>query len=223
MPVHDQGRVDGPRHALGDLRRQLVHGGAVAFHHAGLEEGFRLTGRADVVLANIISDVLCIYADNLVDSVSPGGRGPAPLRGEEMCAFQSKGLQKGSPRVTGAEGTASGAAVAARHRARLVERVGELAGDKSLAEADLAREVALLADRLDISEEITRLDSHLGQLGTVLSRGGSVGRQLDFLAQEFFREANTVGSKCNDADVAHLVVDLKTHVERMREQVQNIE
>ena len=115
------------------------------------------------------------------------------------------------------------AGAATRHRARLVERVGELAGDKSLAEADLAREVALLADRLDISEEITRLDSHLGQLGAVLSRGGSVGRQLDFLAQEFFREANTVGSKCNDADVAHLVVDLKTHVERMREQVQNIE
>ncbi len=115
------------------------------------------------------------------------------------------------------------AGAAARHRARLVERVGELAGDKSLAEADLAREVALLADRLDISEEITRLGSHLGQLRSVLSGGGSVGRQLDFLAQEFFREANTVGSKCNDADVAHLVVDLKTHVERLREQVQNIE
>ncbi len=115
------------------------------------------------------------------------------------------------------------AGAAARHRARLVERVGELAGDKSLAEADLAREVALLADRLDISEEITRLGSHLGQLRSVLSGGGSVGRQLDFLAQEFFREANTVGSKCNDAEVAHLVVDLKTHVERLREQVQNIE
>jgi uncharacterized protein (TIGR00255 family) len=57
----------------------------------------------------------------------------------------------------------------------------------------------------------------------VLSSGGSVGRQLDFLAQEFFREANTVGSKCNDAEVAHLVVELKTHVERLREQVQNIE
>lgn len=115
------------------------------------------------------------------------------------------------------------AAAATGHRARLVERISELAGDKSLAEADLAREVALLADRLDISEEITRLESHLVQLRGVLSGGGSVGRQLDFLAQEFFREANTVGSKCNDADVAHLVVDLKTHVERLREQVQNIE
>jgi uncharacterized protein (TIGR00255 family) len=115
------------------------------------------------------------------------------------------------------------AGAAVRHRARLVERVGELAGDKGLEEADLAREIALLADRLDISEEIARLDSHLAQLRAVLSSGGSVGRQLDFLAQEFFREANTVGSKCNDAEVAHLVVELKTHVERLREQVQNIE
>lgn len=113
--------------------------------------------------------------------------------------------------------------VAASHRAKLVDRVGELAGDTQISEADLAREIALLADRLDVSEEITRLGSHLDQLGTVLNKGGAVGRQLDFLAQEFFREANTIGSKCSDADVAHLVVDLKTHVERLREQVQNIE
>ena len=112
---------------------------------------------------------------------------------------------------------------AERHRTRLLDRVRELAGDTSISETDLAREVALLAERLDISEELTRLESHLDQLRSVLEGGGAVGRQLDFLAQEFFREANTVGSKCNDADVAHLVVDLKTHVERLREQVQNIE
>jgi uncharacterized protein (TIGR00255 family) len=109
------------------------------------------------------------------------------------------------------------------HRAKLLERVGELAGDTQLSESDLAREIALLADRLDVSEEIARLGSHLDQLGAVLSKGGAVGRQLDFLAQEFFREANTIGSKCSDAEVAHLVVDLKTQVERLREQVQNIE
>ena len=113
--------------------------------------------------------------------------------------------------------------VAERHRGRLLERVRELSGDASVAEADLAREVALLADRLDVSEEVTRLQSHLEQLEKVLAGGGPVGRQLDFLAQEFFREANTVGSKCNDAEVAHLVVDLKTQVERLREQVQNVE
>jgi uncharacterized protein (TIGR00255 family) len=76
---------------------------------------------------------------------------------------------------------------------------------------------------MDVGEELTRLDSHLFQLRTLVSEGGQVGRKLDFLAQEFFREANTTGAKCNDAQVAHLVVDLKTHIERLREQVQNVE
>lgn len=110
-----------------------------------------------------------------------------------------------------------------RHRARLVERVRDLAGDTTITEADLAREVALLADRLDVAEEIARLRSHIDQLDALLSKGGAIGRKLDFLAQEFFREANTIGSKCSDSAVAHLVVDLKTQVERLREQVQNVE
>lgn len=88
---------------------------------------------------------------------------------------------------------------------------------------DLARELALLAERTDVSEEISRLDSHLGQLEAILSKGGGVGRKLDFLVQELYREANTIGSKAGDAQVAHAVVELKTHIERVREQVQNIE
>ena len=92
-----------------------------------------------------------------------------------------------------------------------------------VSERDLARELALIADRVDVSEETARLRSHLQQLARVLEKGGSVGRQLDFLTQEFFREANTTGAKCNDAQVAHLVVELKTHIERLREQVQNVE
>jgi uncharacterized protein (TIGR00255 family) len=103
-------------------------------------------------------------------------------------------------------------------RARLAELIGA-----SVPAADLAREAALIADRMDVGEELTRLDSHLFQLRTLVSEGGQVGRKLDFLAQEFFREANTTGAKCNDAQVAHLVVDLKTHIERLREQVQNVE
>ncbi len=108
------------------------------------------------------------------------------------------------------------------HAEALRARVGELVG-QAVPAADLAREVALLADRMDVSEELTRLDSHVHQLRALLAEGGSVGRKLDFLAQELFREANTTGAKCNDAAVAHCVVDLKTHIERLREQVQNIE
>jgi len=89
--------------------------------------------------------------------------------------------------------------------------------------ADLARELALLAERTDVSEEISRLDSHIGQVNAVLEKGGEVGRKLDFLVQELYREANTIGSKAGDAKVAHAVVELKTHIERVREQVQNVE
>ena len=110
------------------------------------------------------------------------------------------------------------------HHENLRKRVAELIGDKSSIPAnDLAREVALIADRLDVSEELTRLESHLGQLRTLKARNGSIGRQLDFLVQEFLREANTIGSKCSDAAVAHAVVELKTSIERLREQVQNVE
>ena len=112
-----------------------------------------------------------------------------------------------------------------QHQAGLRKRVAELMGvDRtSLAPSDLARELALIAERLDVSEETVRLNSHLGQLRRLLEKGGLLGRKLDFLVQEFFREANTVGSKCNDAKLAMEVVDLKTHIERLREQVQNIE
>lgn len=110
------------------------------------------------------------------------------------------------------------------HQENLTRRVAELIGEKAvIAPQDLAREVALLADRLDVSEEIARLSSHLGQLSVLTKKSGSVGRQLEFLIQEFLREANTIGSKCNDATVAHVVVELKTSIERLREQVQNVE
>lgn len=113
--------------------------------------------------------------------------------------------------------------VKAAHAA-LVRRVGEiLGGDHRVPEEDLARELALIADRVDVSEELARLASHLEQLQKHLDKGGSAGRKLDFLVQEMFRETNTVGSKCSDAKVAHQVVEMKTLLERLREQVQNVE
>ncbi len=108
--------------------------------------------------------------------------------------------------------------------AALTRRVEELlAGRATLAHGDLAREVALIADKLDVAEELTRLRSHFAQFDAILARSGPVGRQLDFLVQELLRESNTIGSKCVDAEVAHAVVEMKTAIERLREQVQNIE
>ena len=114
-------------------------------------------------------------------------------------------------------------AVAEQHAA-LKLRVAELLdGRPAPSDADLARELALLADRSDVNEELARLASHIEQLRHLLARPGPVGRQLDFLVQEFLREANTIGSKAGDAQIAHRVVELKTWIERLREQVQNVE
>jgi len=112
--------------------------------------------------------------------------------------------------------------VKARQR-DLSKRVATLIEERGSLDKDLAREVSILADKLDVSEEVVRLESHVERMSAQLDKGGELGRQLDFLVQEMFREGNTIGSKCNDAKVAHMVVDMKTHIERMREQVQNVE
>jgi len=104
----------------------------------------------------------------------------------------------------------------------LLDRASGASSDR-LSPVDLAREFALLADRLDVSEEIVRLQSHLDQFRALLGELGPAGRKLDFLVQEMLREVNTIGSKCSDAQVAHRVVEMKTLVERLREQVQNLE
>jgi len=113
--------------------------------------------------------------------------------------------------------------VVAAHHAALLARVNELTAGVEVIEGDLAREMALIADKTDVSEELSRLEAHLEALDDALAKGGAIGRQLDFLVQELNREANTIGSKANDAEVAHAVVDLKTSIERVREQVQNVE
>lgn len=106
---------------------------------------------------------------------------------------------------------------------RLKERVAQLAGESGVDEARLAQEIALLADRSDITEELVRFGSHLQQFDETLLMEEPVGRKLDFLLQELNREVNTVGSKANDAEIASCVVQLKAELEKIREQVQNIE
>ncbi|HEX9241963.1 MAG TPA: YicC/YloC family endoribonuclease [Anaeromyxobacter sp.] len=108
-------------------------------------------------------------------------------------------------------------------RARLSERVEELTRGVPLDPARLAQEVALLADRTDVTEEVTRLGSHLDQARALLRSGEPAGRKLDFLVQEMHREVNTVGSKSQSAEIAAIVVSAKAEVERLREQVQNVE
>ena len=108
---------------------------------------------------------------------------------------------------------------------RLRKRVDTLLAEAKLRldEEPLAREVAVLADRSDISEEIARLDAHLEQFRQICETEGQAGRRLDFLSQEMLREANTVASKAVDADIVRRVVDMKCLIERLKEQIQNVE
>jgi len=112
-----------------------------------------------------------------------------------------------------------------RYRHRLHERVQQLLAEHgfTVQPADLLREVAIFAERVDVGEEIVRLESHLDQFLRTLQEPESPGRKLDFLCQEMFRETNTIGAKAQDASIAQAVVEIKTLVEKIRELVQNVE
>lgn len=109
------------------------------------------------------------------------------------------------------------------YRARLEARMSEVLSNTQLEPSRILTEAAIFADKVAVDEETVRLRSHIGQLREMLSKGGATGRKLDFLIQEFNREANTIGSKCSDIDISRQVVDIKAEIEKIREQVQNIE
>lgn len=106
---------------------------------------------------------------------------------------------------------------------KLVERVHDLLGDVTLDEGRILHEVAIYADKVAVAEETVRLRSHISQLRDFISSDEAVGRKLDFLIQEINRETNTIGSKCNDVEIARKVVEVKAEIEKIREQIQNIE
>lgn len=118
---------------------------------------------------------------------------------------------------------ARAAGVPTRYREQLLKRLEESGLPLPLDDERIIKEIALFADRCDVSEESTRLLSHLDQFERICDKPEAVGRTLDFLCQEIFRELNTTGSKANDAELAQLVVTAKTELEKIREQVQNIE
>ena len=109
------------------------------------------------------------------------------------------------------------------YRARLEAKLREVLTNTAIDESRILTEAAIFADKVAVDEETVRLRSHLNQMNAMLDAGGAVGRKLDFLLQEMNREANTIGSKCTDVAVARIVVDIKAELEKIREQVQNVE
>jgi uncharacterized protein (TIGR00255 family) len=113
--------------------------------------------------------------------------------------------------------------VVTNYQEKITKRIAELLGEVNLDPNRLAQEVAIFADRSDISEELVRLESHLQQFLVTLKLNEPIGRKLDFLIQELNREINTIGSKANDLQIAQIVIDFKTELEKLREQIQNLE
>ena len=109
------------------------------------------------------------------------------------------------------------------YRARLEQKMAEVLGTAGIDESRILTEAAVFADHIAVDEETVRLRSHIAQLKTMINGGSPIGRKIDFLVQEFNREANTIGSKCQNSEIAHVVVDLKSEIEKIREQIQNIE
>lgn len=109
------------------------------------------------------------------------------------------------------------------YRERLEEKIKELLGDKEIDEQRLLTETAIFADKVAVAEETVRLKSHIKALRELFETGGPIGRKIDFIVQEMNRETNTIGSKAQDIEIAHIVVDIKAEIEKIREQIQNIE
>ena len=118
---------------------------------------------------------------------------------------------------------ARGPEILCAYRERLMQRMRELLEDTQIEENRIAAEVVLFADKICTDEETVRLHSHIKNMKEVLETGNGIGRKLDFIAQEMNREANTILSKANDLEVSNIAIDLKTEIEKIREQIQNIE
>ena len=176
-----------------------------------------------------------ISMDEVVVDVDEAWRGVSPALEAALVQFQAMRAREGGDlkrdleeRLTGLGGLVERIARGAerrpeRYRELLDRRLREAGLDVQADDERVIKEIALFADRCDISEELTRLDSHLAKFREYLDGAEPPGRALDFLCQEIHRECNTIGSKANDAGVAQLVVRAKSELEKIREQVQNIE
>jgi uncharacterized protein (TIGR00255 family) len=209
---------------------------ARAAYRAMLELRDELAPRSEVPLAAIFAlpSVLAATSQSDTEALSQSLRGGLMqaiedldrMRQREGDALRRELVQRlESARRLRAEFASRAENVVTAYRTRLRERLERLLGDTGVAldAGRLEAELAVMADRSDVTEELVRLGSHFDQFEQLLDSGESVGRRLDFLLQEIGREANTIGAKSQDASLSHLVVELKAEVERMREQVQNVE
>lgn len=155
--------------------------------------------------------------------------GAALARYDEMRALEGEKLEKDvlsrldTIEALVAKVEEDSAGRVARYTEKLAERLKEVLQDTNIEEARMLTEAAIFADKTAVDEETVRLRSHLAQFRQIIADGGQVGRKLDFLTQEVNRETNTIGSKCQEVEITRCVVDMKAEIEKIREQIQNLE
>ncbi len=218
-------------------------GGSLALNEARLSSLQEKLPQLEAVFGQRITPSLdALLRLGILEEVTDASIAPAdawaaaePALREALAAFSTLRAQEGEnlcrdllTRVAAlrrfrTELMARASGVVARHREALMKRLADSGLELPMDDERLIKEIALFADKCDVSEEMTRLASHLDQFEHICAKDEPVGRTLDFLCQEIFRELNTTGSKANDAELAQLVVSAKTELEKIREQVQNVE
>lgn len=213
------------------VNEPLLKGYIDALNH--IAEEFNIPNELNALSVSRFPDVLSVEKKELdADAVAEGIRNIAE---QALCDFDAMREREGNKLredvlnkletidklVTVIEENAP--KTVAEYREKLTQKLNEVLGTAGIDETRILTEAAIFADKVAVDEETVRLRSHMAQLKSMLEGGSPIGRKIDFLLQEFNREANTTGSKCQNADIAHVVVDLKSEIEKIREQIQNIE
>ncbi len=213
------------------VNEPLLKGYIDALNH--IAEEFNIPNELNALSVSRFPDVLSVEKKELdADAVAEGIRSIAE---QALCDFDAMREREGDKLredvlnkletidklVTIIEENAP--KTVAEYREKLTQKLNEVLGTAGIDETRILTEAAIFADKVAVDEETVRLRSHMAQLKSMLAGGSPIGRKIDFLLQEFNREANTTGSKCQNADIAHVVVDLKSEIEKIREQIQNIE
>ncbi len=198
-----------------------------------ISDKYGLPNDASVMSISRLPDVLSVEKKELdSDAVAEGMRSIAE---QALCDFDRMRIIEGEKlkddvltKLENIEGYVSvieqsSPITVKEYRERLLGKLNEVLGSSGIDESRILTEAAIFADKVAVDEETVRLRSHISQLRQMLETGSPIGRKIDFLLQEFNREANTTGSKCQNSEIAHVVVDLKSEIEKIREQIQNIE
>ena len=213
------------------VNEALLRGYLEALQH--IAEEYHLPNDASALSVSRFPDVLTVEKKDLdADAISAGILDIAENALKDFDAMRLREGEKLREDVLSRLGTIRALVetvekespkTAAAYRARLEAKMAEVLGSAGIDENRILAEAAIFADHIAVDEETVRLRSHMSQLETMINGNSPTGRKIDFLIQEFNREANTIGSKCQSSDIAHTVVDLKSEIEKIREQIQNIE